>query len=83
MNQQIIKELPTRNVYYITDRPQDNKQKRDDRDDRLFFVRLVRLELTRANAHYPLKVACLPFHHNRRKVDLRSPLFYFGIAKIH
>ena len=24
-----------------------------------------KLELTQANAHYPLKVACLPFHHNR------------------
>lgn len=23
----------------------------------------MRFELTRANAHYPLKVACLPFHH--------------------
>ena len=31
-----------------------------------FFVRMVRLELTQANAHYPLKVACLPFHHIRR-----------------
>ena len=29
------------------------------------FVRQVRLELTQANAHYPLKVACLPFHHCR------------------
>lgn len=29
------------------------------------IVRMVRLELTRANAHYPLKVACLPFHHIR------------------
>ena len=29
------------------------------------FVRTVRLELTQANAHYPLKVACLPFHHYR------------------
>ena len=38
-----------------------------------FFVRMVRVELTRANAHYPLKVACLPFHH------IRS---CFGIAKI-
>ena len=38
-----------------------------------FFVRMVRVELTRANAHYPLKVACLPFHH------IRS---CFGTAKI-
>ena len=35
-------------------------------------VRTVRLELTQANAHYPLKVACLPFHHVRksREVDV-------------
>ncbi len=26
----------------------------------LFFVPRTRLELARANAHYPLKVACLP-----------------------
>ena len=38
-----------------------------------FLVRMVRVELTRANAHYPLKVACLPFHH------IRS---CFGNAKI-
>lgn len=31
----------------------------------LCFVRMVRVELTQANAHYPLKVACLPFHHIR------------------
>lgn len=31
----------------------------------LRFVRMVRVELTQANAHYPLKVACLPFHHIR------------------
>ena len=36
------------------------------------LVRMVRVELTRANAHYPLKVACLPFHHIR-----------FGTAKIN
>ncbi len=30
-----------------------------------FFVRMMRLELIQANAHYPLKVACLPFHHIR------------------
>ena len=29
------------------------------------LVRMVRVELTRAIAHYPLKVACLPFHHIR------------------
>lgn len=28
-----------------------------------FLVSEMRFELTRANAHYPLKVACLPFHH--------------------
>ena len=51
------------------------------------MVRLVRLELTRSNLHYPLKVARLPFRHSRRKigasarnrtVDTRifSPLLY-------
>ena len=29
------------------------------------LVRRMRVELTRACAHYPLKVACLPFHHLR------------------
>ena len=28
-------------------------------------MRLVRLELTRPNGHYPLKVARLPFRHSR------------------
>ena len=37
-----------------------------------FFVRTVRLELTQANAHYPLKVACLPFHHVRNTLGLQS-----------
>ena len=27
------------------------------------MVQTMRFELTRAYAHYPLKVACLPFHH--------------------
>ena len=36
------------------------------------FVRTVRLELTQANAHYPLKVACLPFHHVRITLRLQS-----------
>ena len=31
-----------------------------------FLVRRMGLEPTRAYAHYPLKVACLPFHHLRR-----------------
>ena len=30
-----------------------------------FLVRWARLELAQAYAHYPLKVACLPFHHHR------------------
>ncbi len=34
----------------------------------------MRLELTQANAHYPLKVACLPFHHYR--------ISHMGTAKI-
>ena len=59
---------------------------------RLFtdMVRLMGLEPIRAYAHHPLKMACLPFHHNRmelllngasgqnRTVDTRifSPLLY-------
>lgn len=35
-------------------------------------MRTVRLELTQANAHYPLKVACLPFHHVRITLGLQS-----------
>lgn len=33
---------------------------------------MVRVELTQANAHYPLKVACLPFHHVRITLGLQS-----------
>ena len=53
------------------------------------LVRLEGLEPSRAYAHHPLKMACLPFHHNRveykngasgqnRTVDTRifSPLLY-------
>ena len=55
----------------------------------LYLVRLEGLEPSRAYAHHPLKMACLPFHHNRveykngasgqnRTVDTRifSPLLY-------
>lgn len=31
----------------------------------LYLVRLEGLEPSRAYAHHPLKMACLPFHHNR------------------
>ena len=34
------------------------------------MVRLARLELARAFAHYRLKIACLPFHHNRTQQKL-------------
>ena len=30
-----------------------------------FLVRWARLELAQDYSHYPLKVACLPFHHHR------------------
>ena len=30
-----------------------------------FGVRWARLELAQDYSHYPLKVACLPFHHHR------------------
>ena len=36
-------------------------------------MRWARLELAQDYSHYPLKVACLPFHHHR---------FVFGIAKV-
>ena len=42
-----------------------NKKNRAAEFQSLRFVRMVRVELTQANAHYPLKVACLPFHHIR------------------
>ena len=38
------------------------------------FVRWARLELAQDYSHYPLKVACLPFHHHR--------FVCFGIAKV-
>ncbi len=37
---------------------------------------MMRLELIQANAHYPLKVACLPFHHIRIVVKLVFPLLW-------
>ena len=37
------------------------------------FVRWARLELAQDYSHYPLNVACLPFHHHR---------FCFGTANI-
>ena len=61
------------------------------RNEELIFymVRLEGFEPSRAFAHHPLKMACLPFHHNRmellngasgqnRTVDTRifSPLLY-------
>ena len=42
---------------------------------------MVRLELTRAIAHYPLKVARLPFRHIRRTV-VEVFLVHFGTANI-
>ena len=37
-------------------------------------MRWARLELAQDYSHYPLKVACLPFHHHR--------FVCFGIAKV-
>ena len=51
--------------------PAQNAKKTSSEED-VFFVRTVRLELTQANAHYPLKVACLPFHHVRNTLGLQS-----------
>lgn len=41
------------------------------------FVRMVRLELTQDYSYYPLKVACLPFHHIRIIHSLQSSLNIF------
>ena len=35
------------------------------------FVRWARLELAQDYSHYPLKVACLPFHHHRFVLGLQ------------
>ena len=45
------------------------------------FVRTMRLELIQANAHYPLKVACLPFHHVRNTLGLQryAQIYYSQI----
>ena len=45
----------------------------------------MRVELTRASAHYPLKVACIPFHHYRRYVPVERDCknrYYSGNTKI-
>ena len=36
------------------------------------FVRWARLELAQDYSHYPLKVACLPFHHHRLSLGLQN-----------
>ena len=56
---------PTKNVHYtrlfICMEPE---RKKPDLSTRL-LVRWARLELAQDYSHYPLKVACLPFHHHR------------------
>ena len=47
-------------------------KKRDQRYADL-LVRWARLELAQDYSHYPLKVACLPFHHHR--------LFVLGLQR--
>ena len=49
-------------------------QRKRDQQLLISFVRWARLELAQDYSHYPLKVACLPFHHHR--------FFCFGIAKV-
>ena len=51
----------------------DKTKKRDQLSADL-LVRWARLELAQDYSHYPLKVACLPFHHHR--------FVCFGIAKV-
>ena len=53
-------------------------QKKRSSNELLFFVPRTRLELARANAHYPLKVACLPISppgplHHRQATDAVLP----------
>ena len=59
------------NFHHNMSFPAQNAKKTSSEED-VFFVRTVRLELTQANAHYPLKVACLPFHHVRNALGLQS-----------
>ena len=59
------------NFHHNMSFPAQNAKKTSSGED-VFFVRTVRLELTQANAHYPLKVACLPFHHVRNTLGLQS-----------
>ena len=68
-----IMPFPLKIITFIIICPSRLKMQKDILRRRcLFFVRTVRLELTQANAHYPLKVACLPFHHVRNTLGLQS-----------
>ena len=43
----------------------EGKKQKKDQHFCWSFVRWARLELAQDYSHYPLKVACLPFHHHR------------------
>ena len=63
VNQLILLFFPIKGLK-LGERFVDNK-KRPAHEESVFCVRVRRVELPRANAHHPLKVACLPFHHIR------------------
>ena len=67
-----IMPFPLKIITFIIICPSRLKMQKDILRRRCLFVRTVRLELTQANAHYPLKVACLPFHHVRNTLGLQS-----------
>ena len=63
-NQDFYKQKPLK----IINSPKTRKKKRKlhlKLPHVVILVRWARLELAQAYAHYPLKVACLPFHHHR------------------
>ena len=47
-------------IFFITIPPHPSNYNKKRLSFPITFVPRTRLELTRANAHYPLKVACLP-----------------------
>ena len=55
------------------------QKKNPIRKDRILGVRWARLELAQDYSHYPLKVACLPFHHHRFVLGLQRYDKYFKL----
>ena len=48
----------------------------------IYLVQKMRLELTRTCVHYPLKIACLPFHHFCFYYGLYYTFIYFYLQSI-